>query len=93
MISELVGAAFAEGLREGRVPTIALMSQAALDAQRPKFTDKLEISKPQSGYLVQRLMYKGKDGRDYSTYEALQESNGRYMDYHYAKITRDPRFI
>lgn len=81
MISELIGAAFAEGLQEGRVPTIELLSQAAFGAQTPK-TDPMQLNK----YSDKGLMYKGKDEHDYLTSRDLFEANQRWMVVNYPKL-------
>ena len=93
MISELVAAAFAARSPEDRgVITIELLSEAVLDAQRSRSLDKLKISIPPSKYILGHLLYKGKDGHDYETVEALFDVNQRWMEINYPKIVRDPRF-
>lgn len=86
MIRELVAVAFAGGLQESRVPTIELVSRVALDVSSPKFTDKLGIFIPPSKYIDKSLMYKGKDGHDYVTSEALFEANQAWMAVNYPKL-------
>ncbi len=37
-------------------------------------------------FVDKSLFYKGKDGRDYATYEQLEDANKRYFDTYFPKI-------
>lgn len=60
----------------------------ALGAERLKLVDGHGITVPRSKYIDKGLMYKGKDGHDYPTSEALFEANRSWMGVNYPKLPR-----